>query len=147
MTGVSSVNGAGYVAPQKKSGVVSGTIKAGLIGAGVAGTMNALCQRAILKDPQAYIKDIVTKRADLAKEVKELLKTDGVNKSSVKNFVHFVNKLTKNARKVGEEFAKTGKFNWTRLAKRAGIGAAVVGGVYLAYRGVKALFSSNDKAA
>ena len=105
------------------------TAKRTAITAGVAGTISAglnyFGQKGILKNKEMY--------TDIYKTAIETAKESGVEK--------FVEKTWKS---INDIIAK-GKVDWKTIGKNAGKTALFFGGLYLAYRGIRALFNTTDK--
>ena len=95
------------------------------VAAGISGTLNYFGQKNILKNAASL--------TDTYKTTLETLK--GTDAAA------FVEKSWKG---INDIIAK-GKVDWKMLGKTAGKSALWLGGIYLAYRGIRALFNRNDK--
>ncbi len=126
------------------SNVVTNTAVAAGIGAGVAGGSNYVYQKAILKNPAKYIKELKTRQDTFIKKLTASAKKNKMSKKDLNEVIKYTEEIFKKPVEYAQNLAKSGKVNWKEVGKRAGIGAVVVAGVYLAYRGVKALFSKKD---
>ena len=129
------------------SNLVRNTVIAAGVGAVAQGALNVVSQNKVLKDPQKYLDGMKMLRDCYAGQVKEILKNDNSKtmKEVMRKFVTTINKNTKKAIGIIKDLQKTGKINWKNAGKAAGFGAAVLGGAYLVYRGIKALFTPKAK--
>ena len=127
---------------KKSSGVIGGTLVSAGIGAGVTGGMNYLGQRTIIKHPKEVIKNLKKTADNVAKSIKANFGNTAKAKKAIAEYRKGINEQIKKF----NEMAKTGKIDLKMLGKAAAVGAVVVGGIYLAYRGVKALFSNKEAA-
>ena len=98
----------------KETSVTKGTIVAGAVGAGVGSTMEICAQRHFLEK---------------AKDLK------------TKGYCELPITKNKEINKKIEEFIMNGKYNWKYIIKHGAVGMAIAGGIYLAYRGIKSLFT------
>ena len=118
--------------PTKQTSVLKGTAVAGGVGAGVAGTYEFITQSLVLNNPQKY---------------KKLAENGIANCKALENSLTVGGKPVSFAKEISKcesvlDFIKKGKYNFKAVGKFAGIGALVIGGAYLAYRGIKSLFTS-----
>ncbi len=112
------------------SSVLGGTIGAGVVGAGVYGISDLCRQKFLLGNPLAakgLVKDTFNKA----------LKAESAGKKYLADaFLNVASDL--------EKIVNTGKINWKMAGKTALTGGLLIGGLYLAYRGIKALFTKNN---
>lgn len=134
MTNVSCI-GTGYteVQPKRKS-VIGGTVKAGLLGGALYGTSALIGNRYAIKHPE-FAKMAKKAILEFNKSNKICYLNKGLDRLTYLYNKHIFGML---------QSAVKGKFNMKYISTNAGIGAGVFAGIYLAYRGIKALFSSNN---
>lgn len=129
MNNVSSI---GVDVQPQKSSVIKRTVVAGAIGAGVTAATNVGIQYA-LKKSSTFMKtaeENISRTKDMFSGSKSIF-------AKYMNWASGVYEGMINA-------VKNGKFDYKALGKTAGVGAAIWAGTYLVYRGVKALFTSNN---
>ncbi len=107
------------------------------IGAGTYAVGSYALQKFAMKSPYLSA-DTFNSAASIYDGLKNSFKNPILNKIS-NAVLGFSSKITRMA----GEAVKTGKVNFKLMGIYAGIGAATFAGMYLAYRGVKALFSKN----
>ena len=123
----------GAVQQSQPTNVVKGTIVAGAIGAGVNAASSLGYQKILMSSP------------DAVEFLKEGMKnTEGMfaGKGLLNKYMQWGQKTTK---RILDKVSQ-GKFDWKSVGTCAAIGAGIVGGIYLAYRGIKALCSGNKEA-
>lgn len=114
--------------------VVKGTAVAAGVGAGVIGAGEFIAQSVVLNNPKKYI-ELVENGIANCKTLEKAVTVDGKHISYAKE----ISKCEKFL-----DFVKKGKYDFKTIGKYAGIGPLVVGGTYLAYRGIKSLFTSKS---
>lgn len=124
----------------KSSGLLKGTAISAGVGAVAAGGMEYLRQRNIIKHPD----DVVKSHRKIYSSYIKYIKEKFGDKANIKEAIHNLYKDAFEDIKKIRAFAKAGKISYKGLGKAAAIGASITGGIYLAYRGVKALFSSKS---
>ena len=122
-------------AVNNKTSVVKGTVSSGAVGAAIVGTAEYFTQKSLLKNP-AKIDEWVKNLAEL----KNTEATSKIGKTINNLFIKNLEKGINNAKKLIE----SGKVDWKGIGKMGAIGLAVFAGTYLAYRGIKALFTKNN---
>jgi len=120
--------------------VVKGTAIAAGTGAGLYAIGNFALQKHVIKNAPRYIEGF--KMVDsFAKETISALANDKTKKGILnKKYIEY----SLNKAKEYFNVATTKKISGKLLGKAALVGAAVFGGAYLAYRGIKALFTKNE---
>ena len=126
--------------PQKSSGVMKGTVISAGIGAAVMGGINYAAQKSIIKNPTRIIESLKQVGASGIRAIKEAYG----NTTEAKQIALEYGRVVLNKIRGIRDFAAAGKIDFKSLGKTAGVGALVVGGIYLAYRGIKALFTSKE---
>ena len=120
---------------EKSTEILKDTAVAASVGAVVSGTGNLIGQYVVLKNPTKW-KDLAEKGIESCKTLEKAITSgNGVHPS----YAREISKCQKLL-----DFIKNGKYDFKSIGKTAGIGALVVGGTYLAYRGLKALFTSKS---
>ena len=122
---------------QKSSGIIKGTLTTAGLGATVMGGLNYFNQRSIIKNPNKHI-DIVKNSTN--KTIKAIRKILG-NTTEAGEAIIICGKNAFTQMRLIRDFAKEGKVNLKYVGKTAGVAAVAAGGVFLAYRGIKALFT------
>ena len=128
------------IQPQKSSGVVKGTVISAGVGAGVLGGLSYIGQKNIIKNPEAVITNLRKIGAAGMRAIREAIANPEEAKKAALEYGRGVMAKIREVR----DFAKAGKIDFKVLGKSAAVGAVVVGGIYLAYRGIKALFTKNE---
>ena len=122
-------------AVNNKTSVVKGTVASGAVGAAIVGTAEYFTQKGLLKTPakiDAWVKNLAE------------LKNTEITSNIGKRINDFCIKYIENGINSAKKLIESGKVDWKVIGKMGAIGAVVLGGTYLAYRGVKALFTKNN---
>ena len=121
---------------EKSPSLLKDTVIAGGVGAATFGVFNYIGQRNIIKNADTIVKAF---RENGVAQIKNIRQQMG-NTPEAKEAVCTVGRATFGAIKYVRNLAKNG-INGKQLASAAAVGAVLVGGIYLVYRGIKALFT------
>lgn len=130
---MASVSSIGVIDTQPKgTSVLKGTIIAGAIGGGLNIALNTGFQYGLIKSPKY--------REVMKQSIQEMKELYGNSKNPFKKYMNWCGKQWEKAVASNE----AGKFNFKAIGKFAAIGTSLWAGVYLAYRGIKALVTKNN---
>ena len=121
---------------EKSSTLLKDTAIAGGVGAATFGVLNYIGQRNIIKNADTIVKAF---RENGVAQIKNIRQQMG-NTQEAKEAVCAVGKATFGAIKYVRNLVKNGVSS-KQVAGAAAVGAVLVGGIYLVYRGIKALFT------
>ena len=121
----------------KSSGLLKGTVIAAGTGAVINGGWNYLNQKSFIKNAGAIKQGI---RENALTYIKVLRETLG-DTAEAKRFITSIGRAAFNKIKCVNNIVKKG-VNYKAVGKAGAVGAVIVGGGYLVYRGIKALFTS-----
>jgi len=112
-------------------------LKGTTIAAGIGGTVGAA--RALYTQHK-WLKNPVECADKFTRSLHEMNLAEALHGKNP--FFPFAKKLCQS----GLDTIKSGKINWKLVGIGAAYDAVLLGGAYLAYRGIKALFTKSDKA-